>query len=642
MNRHIKNTVSICISFLFLVLQGCNSKSEMGVEMSPLKKLEVEQVKPLHWWVGFESEELQLLVKSNQIQGMKVTVNTPSVEITKVHNADSPNYLFIDLKIKKNTAPGKIQLLFSSQDNESYSLDYELKARTKSALDYKGFNSEDAIYLITPDRFANANPGNDIQPNLQEQKINRNDDYARHGGDIQGITDHLDYIHDMGFTAVWSCPLRTNDMKKGSYHGYAITDHYEVDPRFGTMEEFKTLVEEAKKRGIKFIMDQIVNHCGLYHWWMEDLPFKDWINYQDEFLSGKPTKYSNHRRTINQDNYASEIDKKEMTDGWFVETMPDLNHKNPFMAKFIIQNSIWWVEELGLGGIRQDTYPYADKTFLSNWAGAIMNEYPNFSIVGEEWSYNPLLIGYWQNDRNHKQGYVSNLTSTMDFAMLENIKKGISQDESWDKGLIKIYDGLANDFNYPNPKGIMAMMDNHDMSRIYTELKGDIIQTKMALSTLLMLPRVPQIYYGTEILMQDFDKPGDHGLVRTDFPGGWAEDQVNAFSGEGLNKDQKDMQHYLKTLLNFRKNSSAIHHGETVHFAPKSGVYFLFRIKKDDIVFLILNKNETPISIDLNRFKELNLIGKTFQNVLKDEAFEWQETLKLSKKGSYIFSSIPK
>ena len=580
MNRNIKNTVSLCISFLFLVLQGCNYKSEMGLEMSQLKKLEAEQVKPLHWWVGFESEELQLLVKSNQIQGMKVTVNTPSVEITKVHNADSPNYLFIDLKIKKNTAPGKIQLLFSSQDNESYSLDYELKARTKSALDYKGFNSEDAIYLITPDRFANANPVNDIQPNLQEQKINRNDDYARHGGDIQGITDHLDYIHDMGFTAIWSCPLRTNDMKKGSYHGYAITDHYEVDPRFGTMEEFKTLVEEAKKRGIKFIMDQIVNHCGLYHWWMEDLPFKDWINYQDKFLSGKPTKYSNHRRTINQDNYASEIDKKEMTDGWFVETMPDLNHKNPFMAKFIIQNSIWWVEELGLGGIRQDTYPYADKTFLSNWAGAIMNEYPNFSIVGEEWSYNPLLIGYWQNDSKHKQGYVSNLTSTMDFAMLENIKKGISQDESWDKGLIKIYDGLANDFNYPNPKAIMAMMDNHDMSRIYTELKGDIIQTKMALSTLLMLPRVPQIYYGTEILMQDFDKPGDHGLVRTDFPGGWAEDQVNAFSGEGLNKDQKDMQHYLKTLLNFRKNSSAIHHGETVHFAPKSGVYFSIQNQK--------------------------------------------------------------
>ena len=341
MNRHIKNTLSICLSFLFLVLQGCNSKREMGFEMSQPKKLEVEQIRPLHWWVGFQSEELQLLVKSNQIQGMKVTVNTPGVEITKVHNADSPNYLFIDLKIKKHTAPGKIQLLFSSQDNVSYSLDYELKERVKSALDYKGFNSEDAIYLITPDRFANANPGNDIQPNLQEQKINRNDDYARHGGDIQGITDHLDYIHDMGFTALWSCPLRTNNMKKGSYHGYAITDHYEVDPRFGTMEEFKTLVEEAKKREIKFIMDQIVNHCGLYHWWMEDLPFKDWINYQDEFLSGQPTRYSNHRRTINQDNYASDIDKKEMNDGWFVETMPDLNHKNPFMAKFIIQNSIW-------------------------------------------------------------------------------------------------------------------------------------------------------------------------------------------------------------------------------------------------------------------------------------------------------------
>jgi len=389
-------------------------------------------------------------------------------------------------------------------------------------------------------------------------------------------------------------------------------------------------------------MDQIVNHCGLYHWWMNDLPFDDWLNYQNEFLKGKPTNFSNHRRTVNQDIYASEIDKKEMTDGWFVETMPDLNHRNPFMSKFIIQNSIWWVEELGLGGIRQDTYPYADKIFLSHWAGSIMKEYPNFSIVGEEWSFNPLLIGYWQNNTNSKQGYVSNLTSTMDFAMLDNIKKAVSENEAWDKGLIKIYDGLANDFHYPNPKAIMAMMDNHDMSRIYTELKGNIVQTKMALSTLLMLPRIPQIYYGTEILMQDFEKPGDHGLIRTDFPGGWAGDHINAFSGIGLNKDQKDMQLFLKTLLNFRKTSTAIHHGKTIHFAPDSGVYFLFRILEDDIAFLILNKNENPVSIDLSRFDELNIDKKAFRNILTNDTFIWKKTLNLQKKGSYIFNSIPK
>lgn len=643
MNYYIKNMrLFLYFSALFFGVLSCQPKSERSRERSQPTTLQVDQVKPPHWWVGFESEDLQLLVKSEHIQGMNVSVDAPGIQVVKVHNADSPNYLFIDLKIKKNATPGVIELLFSSNDSIYYKLDYALKKREKSSLDYDGFSSEDAIYLITPDRFANANPENDIQPNLQEQNIDRNNDYARHGGDILGITEHLDYIDDMGFTAIWSCPLRTNDMKRWSYHGYAITNHYEVDPRFGTLDEFKTLVKEAEKRGIKFIMDQIVNHCGLYHWWMEDLPFDDWLNYQDEFLSSKPTKYSNHRRTVNQDIYASEIDKKQMTEGWFVESMPDLNHKNPFMAQFIIQNSIWWVEELGLGGIRQDTYPYADKIFLSNWAGAIMKEYPNFSIVGEEWSFNPLLIGYWQNDPNSKQGYVSNLTSTMDFAMLDNIKKGVSEDEAWDKGLVKIYEGLANDFHYPNPKAIMAMMDNHDMSRIYTELKGDIVQTKMALSTLLMLPRIPQIYYGTEILMQDFDNPGDHGLIRTDFPGGWADDQVSAFSGAGLNKDQKDMQNFLKTLLNFRKNSSAIHHGETVHFAPKSGVYFLFRKIEDDVAFLILNKNDTPVSVDLKRFKELNLNEKSFQNVLTKEVFVWQDTLNLPKKGSYIFSSYPK
>ena len=643
MNYQFKK-IGVIINFCFLLLNliSCNKKNEINNDTRFTPVLNVDQIKPPHWWVGFESNELQILLKSDQIQNMDVTIDYPGVKVLKVNTADSPNYLFIDIEIDKNTSPGHIELLFSSNDSIHYKLGYQLKKRIKSPLDFTGFNSEDAIYLITPDRFANGNPKNDIQIELKEQRIDRNDGYARHGGDIEGIIKNIDYINDMGFTAIWSCPLRTNDMKSGSYHGYAITNHYQVDPRFGTLDEFKTLVKEADKRDIKFIMDQIVNHCGLYHWWMKDLPFKDWLNYQDEFLTQKPTIYSNHRRTTVQDIYASEIDKKEMTEGWFVETMPDLNHKNPFLEKFIIQNSLWWIEELGLSGIRQDTYPYADKTFLSNWAGTIMNEYPNFSIVGEEWSYNPLLIGYWQNDPNARQGYVSHLTSTMDFAMLENIKESVSEDESWDKGLIKIYNGLANDFHYPNPKAIMAMLDNHDMSRIYTELNGNLTQTKMALSVLLMLPRIPQIYYGTEILMQDFENPGDHGLIRTDFPGGWADDKVNAFSGHGLNEDQKEMQQYLKTILNFRKNCKAIHEGETVHFAPFSGVYFLFRKIENNIVLLILNKNKKPVSIDLRRFKELNLMGKKFQNILSNETFVWQETLKLNKEGSYIFSSITK
>ncbi len=628
----------LMLLFGFLTM-GCQNTTPKIDVFETLPALKTDRVEPPHWWIGFENDTLQLLVKSENIQHSAVDTASEAVEIIEVHNADSPNYLFVDLKINKSASPEVVKLVFSTPDGVSHQLDYELKARPKAAQSYQGFNSEDAIYLITPDRFSNGNPNNDTHSNLLEKHIDRSDDYARHGGDIKGILDHLDYIDDMGFTAIWSCPVLTNDMPSGSYHGYATTDYYQIDPRFGTLNEYKTLVEEARKRDIKVIMDQIVNHCGLHHWWMKDLPFKDWVNFQDEFLAGQPTIYSNHRRTTNQDIYASDSDKKGMTHGWFVGTMPDLNQKNPFMSTYIIQNSIWWVEEMGLGGIRQDTYPYADKAFLRQWAGAIMREYPNFSIVGEEWSFNPLLIGYWQNDPNQKHGYISNLTSTMDFAMLDHIKKGVSQQESWDTGLVKIYEGLANDFHYPNPEAIMLMLDNHDMSRIFTELKGDILQTKMALSILLTLPRVPQLYYGTEILMQDFDNPGDHGLIRTDFPGGWAGDSTNAFTGEGLTENQKEMQSFLKTLLNFRKNSPSIHHGRTLHFAPKNGIYALFRVLKDEVTMLILNKNDDPVHLDLTRFDELNNKGKTFRDVLNDRTFVWDSTLTLPAKGSYILTS---
>jgi glycosidase len=434
-------------------------------------------------------------------------------------------------------------------------------------------------------------------------------------------------------------------MAKGSYHGYAITDYYQVDPRFGSLETYKKLADTLREKGMKLMMDQVANHCGLEHWWMKDIPFKDWVNDQENYEDNignwnwKTTINSNHRRTTNQDAYASEIDRKGNNKGWFVETMPDLNQKNPFMAKYIIQNSIWWIETLGLNGIRQDTYPYADKDFMSDWAGAIMKEYPNFSIVGEEWSYNPLLIGYWQTGANNKDGYESNLKSTMDFAMQRNVVDALNEEESWDKGLIKIYEGLANDFQYASPKDIMIFPDNHDMSRIYTQLKGDITNTKMALSTYLMLPRIPQLYYGTEILMEDFKMPGDHGLIRSDFPGGWKDDPVNAFTGKGLKTEQKDMQTFLKKFLNYRKNSKAIHDGKTVHFAPFKGTYVLFRILGDEVVVNIINKNNTPISIDLKRYSEIGLQGKTLRNILTGEDFVWGDTLQLLQRGSITFTT---
>ncbi|WP_417876556.1 glycoside hydrolase family 13 protein [Winogradskyella sediminis] len=636
------------LTLLVAIVFSCQeTTSEEKVVSEPITEIQndIEKVEPPHWWIGFKNQSLQLLVKHPNIGKATPKMSYQGVSIIKVHKADSPNYLFLDLEISETAKAGQFNIKFQHEDGSELIQTYELKSREKPAEDYVGFDSSDAIYLITPDRFANANPQNDSVEGLLQQGIDRTDNYARHGGDIQGITKYLDYIEDLGFTAVWPSPVLINDMPNGSYHGYAMTDFYKVDPRFGTLDDYRNLADDLRSRNMKLIMDQVANHCGLEHWWMKDLPFKDWVNYQDLYEENidnwdwKVTKTSNHRRTTNQDPYASQIDHREMSDGWFVSSMPDLNQRNPFMANYIIQNSIWWVETLGLGGIRQDTYPYPDKIFMSHWAGAIMTEYPNFSIVGEEWSYNPLLIGYWQEGHENKDQYDSNLKSTMDFAMQKHIVDALNEEESWDKGLVKMYEGLANDFAYTSPKAIMAFLDNHDKSRVFTEFNGDVANTKMALSYLLMLPRIPQIYYGTEILMDDFDNPGDHGLIRTDFPGGWEGDTINAFTGEGLSDAQKEMQSFLKKILNYRKTSEAIHDGKTLHFAPQDGVYVLARIFENETIVHVINKNETPIEIDLNYYEEIGLKGKTLKNVITGNTMVWDESLKLNKKGSVILTT---
>jgi glycosidase len=645
--KNILKMLSIC---LLILVASCKENDKPKVETStsnePLVEAnDIEKVEPPHWWVGFKNAELQLLVKHPNIGTTAPEISYSGVTLKKVNKADSPNYLFLDLEIAESAKAGQFNLVFKQDDGTELVQTYELKSREKPAEDYVGFDSSDAVYLITPDRFANANPENDSFESLNEQGIDRTDGYARHGGDLQGITEHLDYIDELGFTAIWPCPVLINDMPNGSYHGYAMTDFYKVDPRFGTLDDYRTLADELRNRDMKLIMDQVANHCGLEHWWMKDLPFKDWVNDQENYEKNidnwntTTTKTSNHRRTTNQDPYASEVDHKGLTEGWFVPNMPDLNQRNPFMATYITQNSIWWVETLGLGGIRQDTYPYPDKDFMSDWAGAIMTEYPNFSIVGEEWSYNPLLIAYWQDGHKNADGYDSNLKSPMDFAMQSKIIEALNEEESWDRGLVKMYEGLANDFAYVEPEDIMAFTDNHDMSRTFTQLNGDVTNTKIALSYLFVLPRIPQMYYGTEILMDDFAKPGDHGLIRTDFPGGWVNDPVNAFTGEGLSESKKEMQSFLKNLLNYRKTSKAIHNGATKHFAPKDGVYVLFRTEGDEIVVHIINKNESPIALELNRFAEMGLQGKTLKNIISGDTVVWQDSMMLNEKGSLILTT---
>jgi len=588
------------------------------------------RIEPTNWWVGMKNPALQLMVNSVGIGDAVPFINHPGVVIKKVHKADSPNYLFIDLVIAKNTKPGMFNIIFKRSGEITSQVQYELKQRKTDAARLKGFSSSDVIYLITPDRFANGDSTNDIRTEMREKKLNRKNDYGRHGGDIRGIINNLDYIRNMGFTAIWPTPMLENDMRESSYHGYAITDYYKVDPRFGTIDEYKELAEKCSQKGLKLVFDGVVNHTGSNYWWMKDLPFKNWINYADSM------RITNHRRTVNQDLYAAASDKELMVKGWFVSSMPDMNQSNPFLAEFLIQNTIWWAETLSLGGIRQDTYPYSEKKFLEQWTCRILNEYPQFSIVGEEWSINPLIAAYWQKGKPNTTGYNGCMKSTMDFPMQAALVAALTEPEGWDKGIVKLYEGLANDFVYANPDDLMVFGDNHDMNRLFTFLNNDVDLMQMALSYILTIRGIPQVYYGTEVLMHNSAKPGDHGLIRSDFPGGWTGDTANAFTGENLSADQQRIQIFLKKLLNWRKVKTVIHKGKTLHFAPQNGTYAYFRYNDKEAVMVVMNKNSNAVSINTKRFSEIIKERKQGINILTGEKLSIDREITIPAKSALI------
>ncbi len=588
------------------------------------------RIEPTNWWVGMKNPALQLMVNSVGIGDAVPFINHPGVVIKKVHKADSPNYLFIDLVIAKNTKPGMFNIIFKRSGEITSQVQYELKQRKTDAARLKGFSSSDVIYLITPDRFANGDSTNDIRTEMREKKLNRKNDYGRHGGDIRGIINNLDYIRNMGFTAIWPTPMLENDMRESSYHGYAITDYYKVDPRFGTIDEYKELAEKCSQKGLKLVFDGVVNHTGSNYWWMKDLPFKNWINYADSM------RITNHRRTVNQDLYAAASDKELMVKGWFVSSMPDMNQSNPFLAEFLIQNTIWWAETLSLGGIRQDTYPYSEKKFLEQWTCRILNEYPQFSIVGEEWSINPLIAAYWQKGKPNTTGYNGCMKSTMDFPMQAALVAALTEPEGWDKGIVKLYEGLANDFVYANPDDLLVFGDNHDMNRLFTFLNNDVDLMQMALSYIFTIRGIPQVYYGTEVLMHNSAKPGDHGLIRSDFPGGWTGDTANAFTGENLSADQQRIQIFLKKLLNWRKVKTVIHQGKTLHFAPQNGTYAYFRYNDKEAVMVVMNKNSNAVSINTKRFSEIIKERKQGINILTGEKLSIDREITIPAKSALI------
>lgn len=582
----MKSVLTVCLIFL----------------MAPLLAQKLDQVEPPFWWAGMKNPKLQLMVHGENIAETKPELNYPGVEVAAVTSLQNPNYLFIDLELAPDVKPGTFDISFNQRGKSKASYRYELKERADGSAERQGFNTTDVLYLITPDRFANGDPSNDVIEGMREG-LNRSEPYGRHGGDIRGIINSLDYLKDLGFTAIWVNPVLENDMEQWSYHGYSTTDFYKVDARFGTNEEYQELTRKAKEKGIKVIMDMIVNHCGSFHWWMEDFPANDWVNYQDEYLNGE-YHITTHRKPVVQDPYSTAIDRKEFFDGWFVTTMPDMNQRNPYMATYLTQNSIWWIEYADMSGIRMDTYPYPDMDYMTEWTCAVMNEYPNFNIVGEEWFEDPSIVAYWQAGKDNPNGYTSCLPSLMDFPLQAELTKALNNPQgNWD-GWLPAYTTLANDFSYADPSTLVVFPDNHDMSRFYTQVNEDMDMFKLGLAYYTTIRGIPQFYYGTEVLMSN---PGttEHGIIRSDFPGGWDGDAKNAFTGSNLSDEQKATQAYFKTLLNWRKTSEAVHSGGLKHYNPKEDIYVLFRYTENDKVMTILSKNDKDVELDLSRFSEL-------------------------------------
>ena len=553
---------------------------------------EIERIEPPNWWIGFDDPSLHLLVHGKGVAELTPSVAAPGIALREVRRTANPNYLFLHLAIGSEATAGDFRIRFDG-DGSSEEVEYRLAERG-DAERTRGFSSADAIYLITPDRFANGNPNNDHDEALGDT-LDRSLPLARHGGDLQGISDRLDYIGELGFTAIWLNPVLENAMPEYSYHGYSTTDFYQVDPRFGTNEELVALADAARQRGIGLIMDVIVNHCGLHHWWMDDLPSDDWINQWEGYVG------TNHGKTLSIDPYGAEADRREFYDGWFVPVMPDLNQNNPLMAQYLIQNAIWWIETLGLAGVRMDTYPYAGKAFMAEWSRRVMAEFPNFNVVGEEWTNNPLIAAYWQGGAVKHDGYRSWLPSVMDFPLQIAMAPALMDEEAWNAGFIRLYESLANDVLYPNPHNLLIFADNHDTTRVFTQLRDEGL-FELAMAYLATMRGIPQIYYGTEILMTD---GGDHGTIRSDFPGGWPGDVADAATGRGLSEAELRAQALLRTLFNWRKNAAAVHRGGLTHFRPRDGVYVYFRYLDEDLVMVVLNKNADAYTLDPSRFREV-------------------------------------
>ncbi|MDP4240391.1 MAG: glycoside hydrolase family 13 protein [Bacteroidota bacterium] len=592
---------------------------------------QIERVEPTFWWVGMKNPQLQLLIHGSGICNRQVIIQYPGVQVLKTNRACSPNYLFVTLNIDPKTAKaGLFDIRLREPEKADLSFSYELKNRRSKSAQREGFTSADVMYLLMPDRFANGNPQNDNIDSLPD-KVNRTLDDGRHGGDIKGIQDHLDYIKGLGATAIWCTPMLENNYEKASYHGYAISDYYKTDPRFGNNGDYVNLVEASHQKGLKVIMDMVANHCGTGAWWMSDLPFEDWIHQWPAYTQ------TNVKFSTLKDTHAADVDKKKFIDGWFDKTMPDMNQQNSYFWTYYIQNSIWWVEYANLDGIRMDTYPYNDRDAMATWAKAITDEYPHFNIVGETGLYNTPDNAFWQKDAFNSLQYNSQLPTVMDFTLQTSLSKCFNEHgKPWEEvGMNRIYNTVANDYWYANINNILVFVENHDTQRFNNLIKGDLDKFKLAMSYLMTTRGIPQIYYGSEIGMTG-NKDKNDGDVRRDFPGGWPGDSINAFSAAGRTPVQNEYFNYLSKLLNWRKGKEVIHTGLLTHYVPENDVYVYFRYNDQEKIMVVINNNETEQTLNTDRYAESLKDKTTGTDVLTGKNYNLSSAITIPKETALI------
>ena len=607
-------------------------------------KEQVTRVEPLSWWVGMKTD-LQLLIQGQNISAAEVSIEGGSgVSVAAVHKAESPNYVFVDVAIADDATPGTYYIVFKN-GKKTFKYPYEIAAREEGSAERKSFTTADMVYLIMPDRFANGDASNDSTENTAED-ADRENPNGRHGGDIQGVIDHLDYISELGATYIWTTPFLEDNDPQGSYHGYAASDYYHIDSRFGSNELYKTLVEKAREKGLGIIMDIVPNHCSYVHWWMEDLPFQDWIHQFPEYTG------TNVAFSTNMDPNASSKDLYIQESGWFVPTMVDMNLDNPYVLKYFIQWGVWWIEYSGLNGFRVDTYPYNEKGPASEWCKAIMNEYPNFNIVGECWTSSIPQLAYWQGGNANKDGFDSHLPSIMDFPLHDALRAALAEDEGgWGMGMTKVYDILSHDFVYHDLSKMLIFPGNHDTARIGDCVRKDPRALKIAMTMMATMRGIPQIFAGDELMFVSLrpDNPGDHPGLRVDFPGGWEGDEIDLFTAEGreaqthntdgleVEKGQAaDLFNHASRLFQWRKTADVIHNGKTLHFMTRDNTYAYFRYNDDAAVFVFINNTLEDKNVPWSYYSEITEGLQGGVDVLTGKPFEVSDATVVAPKTALV------